>query len=80
MPFVAMEMKFARAMSTFHASGRCGPQVEKTKLHNYHTQFKLAALAFAVMMTLAVNGSLLLLFDAMAQGSMLQITLPTVTV
>jgi hypothetical protein len=49
-------------------------------LHNYHTQFKLAAFAFAVLMTLAVNGSVLLRFDAMAQGSVMQITLPTVTV
>lgn len=49
-------------------------------LHNYHTQFKIAALAFAVLMTLAVNGSLLLRFDALAQNAATQITLPTVTV
>lgn len=49
-------------------------------LHNYHTQFKLAALAFSVLMTIAVNGSLLLRFDAMAQSSPAQITLPTITV
>ena len=49
-------------------------------LHNYHTQIKLAALAFSVVMSLAVNGSLLMRFDAMAQASTAQITLPTVTV
>lgn len=49
-------------------------------LHHYHSQFKLAALAFAVLMTVAVNGSLLLRFDAMAQSSPAQITLPTITV
>ncbi len=50
-------------------------------LHNYHTQIKLVALAFSVLMTLAVNGSMLLNFDSMAQDpSAAQITLPTVTV
>ena len=49
-------------------------------LHNYHTQFKLAALAFSVLMTLAVNGYLLMHFDSLAQGATAQITLPTVTV
>ncbi len=50
-------------------------------LHNYHTQIKLVALAFAAVMTLAVNGSLLLHFDEMAQASpTTEITLPTVTV
>ncbi len=51
-------------------------------LHNYHTQFKLVALAFAAVMTLAVNGSLLMHFDDMAQASAspTAITLPTVTV
>ncbi len=50
-------------------------------LHNYHTQIKLAALAFSVLMTLAVNGSLLMRFDSMAQeASAAVITLPTVTV
>lgn len=49
-------------------------------LHNYHTQFKLAALAFAVLMTMAVNGSLLMRFDAMAQSSPTHIVLPTITV
>jgi len=50
-------------------------------LHNYHTQIKLAAVAFAALMTLAVNGSLLMRFDSMAQaGAAAQITLPTVTV
>lgn len=49
-------------------------------LHNYHTQFKLAALAASVLITLAVNGSMLMHFDTLAQGSVAQITLPTVTV
>ncbi|MES2583222.1 MAG: hypothetical protein V4627_10945 [Pseudomonadota bacterium] len=51
-------------------------------LHNYHTQFKLVALTFAAVMTLAVNGSLLMHFDDMAQASAspTAITLPTVTV
>ena len=52
-------------------------------LHNYHTQFKLIALAFAAVMTLAVNGSLLTHFDDLAQTSVSPpptITLPTVTV
>ncbi len=49
-------------------------------LHNYHTQFKLVAIAFSVVMSLAVNGSLLMQFDAMAQAAMEQVTLPTVTV
>ncbi len=49
-------------------------------LHNYHTQFKLVAFAFAVVMSLAVNGSLLMRFDAMAQAAMDQVVLPTVTV
>ncbi len=50
-------------------------------LHNYHTQFKLVALAFAAVMTLAVNGSLLMHFDELALASPVStITLPTVTV
>ena len=52
-------------------------------LHNYHTQIKLVALAFAAVMTLAVNGSLLMHFDDLAQTSAsptITITLPTVTV
>lgn len=49
-------------------------------LHNYHTQFKLVALAFAAVMTLAVNGSMLMHFDDLAQASPTAITLPTVTV
>ncbi len=52
-------------------------------LHNYHTQFKLVALAFAAVMTLAVNGSLLMHFDDLAQASVSPtptITLPTVTI
>lgn len=51
-------------------------------LHNAHTHFKLVALAFAAVMTLAVNGSLLVHFDDLAQASTLPttISLPTVTV
>lgn len=49
-------------------------------LHNYHTQFKLAALAFAIIMTLIINGAMLMRLDAMARESAMQITLPTVTV
>ncbi len=50
-------------------------------LHNYRTQIKLVALTFSVFMTLAVNGSMLMRFDSMAQdASVAQITLPTVTV
>ncbi|MES2951998.1 MAG: hypothetical protein V4858_26025 [Pseudomonadota bacterium] len=50
-------------------------------MHNYHTQIKLAAIAFSVFMTLAVNGSMLMNFDSMAQDpTAAQITLPTVTV
>lgn len=50
-------------------------------LHNYHTQFKLVALAFAAVMTLAVNASVLMHFDELAQASPVHsITLPTVTV
>lgn len=49
--------------------------------HNYHTQIKLVALAFAAVMTLAVNGSMLLHFDDLAQASPANtVTLPTVTV
>jgi hypothetical protein len=55
-------------------------QPEKTMLQNYHTQFKLAALTFSVLMTLAVNGYLLVQFDSLAQGATAQITLPTVTI
>jgi hypothetical protein len=57
-------------------------QPEKTMLHNYHTQFKLVALAFAAVMTLAVNGSLLMHFDELAQAgpTAATITLPTVVV
>jgi hypothetical protein len=50
-------------------------------LHNYHSQIKLVAIAFAAVMTLAVNGSLLMHFDDLAQASPPPaITLPTVTV
>jgi len=49
-------------------------------LHNYHTQFKLVALAFAIVMTLAIDGAMLMRLDAMARESASQITLPTVTV
>lgn len=51
-------------------------------LHNYHSQIKLVAFAFAAVMTLAVNGSLLMHFDDLAQTSVspTSITLPTVTV
>jgi hypothetical protein len=55
-------------------------QPEKTMLHNHHSQFKLAALAFSVFMSLAVNGSLLMHFDNLVQGPIAQITLPSVTV
>mgnify|MGYP000063523710 CR=1 FL=1 len=50
-------------------------------LHNYHTQIKLVAFAFAAVMTVAVNGSLLMHFDELAQAApVTTITLPTVTV
>ncbi len=57
-------------------------QPEKTMLHNYHTQIKLVAVAFAAVMTLAVNGSLLMHFDDRAQASTspATITLPTVII
>ena len=56
-------------------------QPEKTMSHNYHSQIKLVALAFAAVMTLAVNGSMLLHFDDLAQASPANtVTLPTVTV
>jgi hypothetical protein len=49
-------------------------------LYANNSKFKLAAVAFSVLMTLAINGSMLLRFDAMAQTGVAQITLPTVTV
>lgn len=49
-------------------------------LYANHSNIKLAALAFAVFMTVAVEGSMLLRFDAMAQASPAHITLPTVTI
>lgn len=49
-------------------------------LYANNSKFKLAAVSFSVLMTMAVNGSMLLRFDAMAQTAAAQITLPTVTV
>jgi hypothetical protein len=49
-------------------------------LHTNQSKLKLTALAFSVLMTLAVNGSLLMGFDAIAQTSQAQVTLPTITI
>lgn len=49
-------------------------------LYAHHSKFQLVALAFALLMTLAVNGSLLMRFDALAQATPAQITLPTITI
>jgi hypothetical protein len=55
-------------------------KLENTMLHANQSKLKLTALAFSVLMTLAVNGSLLMGFDAIAQTSQAQVTLPTITI
>lgn len=48
-------------------------------LYANNTGFKLATLSFAVLMTLAVDGTLLWRFDAVSQANALSATLTRVT-
>jgi hypothetical protein len=73
-------VEFSGAMPRLEVSDPLGPKPEKSMLHDYHTHFKPVALAFAIIMTLVINGSMLMRLDAMARESAMQITLPTVTV